>query len=453
MSGIGKMTSAHEERKDSKKDAEMPAWRKQIRPRAFRTTIAASILLAVGFYSYSNIEYKWWGILVMFTAALVIGESLELRLANRPPIPVSFAAIMALARTVTNEGQFSWVHTGAVILASVLISTSCYAGIPFTQRAKIFTARIIVYTVGLAAAHGMLQGVDPSSQWLYAVLIAATVCMLGVHELLAWAQGYPRTYGFFPAAAHASVLAGAVLIGVGYAGVEKFEGVTPAQGGGNGLGVSALVTCAIPLLVAWFAFSRYYSALKTYQQTIRALSAAPELGGIVAWGHADRVAKLADAIAERLDLDREDRQTIETACYMHTLGDAVLDTTMDIDPYEEAEAANITADIIRQSGGLDRVADIIEDHVRPYRGIIDGNLVAQNDIAASIMRVSNDFDNLSRREETWGQRALAAMHSAPTATYNPKALEALEWVLTRERYTELVNPPEMPERVKENLYS
>lgn len=285
------------------------------------------------------------------------------------------------------------------------------------------------------------------------MLIIATIAMLGVHELLAWAQGYPRTYGFFPAAAHASLIAGAVLIGVGYAGVQTFEGISPSKNGGNGLGVTALITCAIPLLVAWFAFSRYYSALKTYQQTIRALSAAPELGGIVAWGHADRVARLADAIAERLDLDRNDRQQIETACYMHTLGDAVLDTTIEIDPYEEAEAANITADIIRQSGGLDRVADIIEDHVRPYRGIVDGQLVAQNDIAASVMRVSNDYDNISRREESWGLRAIATMHDAPTATYNPKALEALEWVLTKERFNDLINPPVMPERIKENLNS
>lgn len=431
----------------------VPAWRKQIRPRAYRTTIATAILLAIGLFGYRNDDFRWWGVLTLFTAALVVGESLELKLLNRPPIPVAFAGIMALARTVTNEGEFSWIHTIAVIVVAAAISTSCYAGTPFVDRAKVFGARVTVYFVGLASAHTLLRGVDPSSQFLYIMLIIATIAMLGVHELLAWAQGYPRTYGFFPAAAHASLIAGAVLIGVGYAGVQTFEGISPSKNGGNGLGVTALITCAIPLLVAWFAFSRYYSALKTYQQTIRALSAAPELGGIVAWGHADRVARLADAIAERLDLDRNDRQQIETACYMHTLGDAVLDTTIEIDPYEEAEAANITADIIRQSGGLDRVADIIEDHVRPYRGIVDGQLVAQNDIAASVMRVSNDYDNISRREESWGLRAIATMHDAPTATYNPKALEALEWVLTKERFNDLINPPVMPERIKENLNS
>ena len=453
MSGIAKMISESDEVPKAKDSDSIPAWRKQLRPRAFRTGITSTVLLAVGIFGYQSDQSKWWGVLLIFTAALVVGESLELKLANRPPIPVSFAGIMALSRTVTNGGEFSWSHISAVIVASLLVSTACYAGIPIVFRIKIFVCRAITYSVGVISAHWLLIGVDPSSQWLYAVLIVSIICMLVVHELLSWADGYPRVYGFFPAAAHASVLAGAVLIGVGYAGTQEFSGVSPGLGGGNGLGVSALLTCAIPLLVAWFAFSRYYSALKTYQQTIRALSAAPELGGIVAWGHADRVARIADAIAEHLDLTHEDRQTIETACYMHTLGDAVLDTTMEIDLYEEAEAANITADIIRKSGGLDRVADIISDHVRPYRGVVNGNLVAQNDIAASIMRVSNDFDNISRKEESPGKRALASMLSAPAATYNPKALEALEWVLTSDRYSELVEPPEMPQRVRENLYS
>ncbi len=429
-------------------------WSRHLRPRVWRTTLIATVLGVVGLIAYRNEVTQWWGVLVLFVTALVIGENLELRVPDRPPIPVSFAAIMALARTTTNNGQFSWMQVSCVIIAAVFLSTACYFRISFTDRAKIYFARALTYFTGIVIARLLFDQIPPGSQWRYVAMIFALSVMLFVHEVLAWIGGYPRTYGFFAAAAHASVLAGGVLIGVGYAGTKGYiAGSTAPEHSVNGLGISALVTCAIPLLVAWFAFSRYYSALRTYKQTIRALSAAPELGGIVAWGHADRVAQIALAVADKLDVDRDDRQAIETAAYMHTLGDAVLDTTMDVDPYEEAQAANITADIIRQSGGLDRVADIIEDHVRPYRGVVDGNLVAQNDIAASILRVANDYDNISRREETWGTRALASMLASPSATYNPRALEALEWVLTRERYAELINPPEMPERIKEHLYS
>jgi hypothetical protein len=428
------------------------AWHKNVHPRVWKTTVISSVLFAAGIAAYQTDQYQWLGILVLFTAALVVGENLELKLAGRPPIPVSFAAVMALARTNTDAGQFSWVHTSAVIVAALVLSTICYTNVKVSMRAKIFGARIVTYFVGLSIVHFAMTRVEPESQLLYVVLIVGIVAMLGVHEIFSRIDGKNGAYGFFAAAAHASVLAGGVLIGVGYAGTESFTTTSP-ETAGNGLGISALFTCAIPLLVAWFAFSRYYSALKTYKQTIRALSAAPELGGIVAWGHADRVAQIAQAVGEHLDLDREDLQQLETACYMHTLGDAVLDTTMEVDPYEEAEAANITADIIRQSGGLDRVADIIEDHVRPYRGVVDGNLIAQNDIAASIMRVANDYDNISRREETWGSRALASMLAAPSATYNPKALEALESVIGNEKYAALVIPPEMPDRVRENLYS
>ncbi len=428
-------------------------WHSNIESRVWRTTLISVFLLACGIFAYRSDHYQWLGILLLFIAALVVGENLELKLIRRPSVPISFAAIMALARTTTNEGHFSWVHVSSVMAAAIVLATLCYSGITLTARLRVLVARIASYFVGLSLAHALFSYVDASSQFLYGVIIIAIIAMICVHELIAPVQELPRTYGFFAAAAHASVIAGGVLIGVGYAGTKDVIGLTSPEAGGNGLGVSALVTCTIPLLVAWFAFSRYYLALHTYKQTIRALSAAPELGGIVAWGHADRVAQIALAVADRLDVDRDDRQAIETAAYMHTLGDAVLDTTMDVDPYEEAQAASVTAEIVRSAGGLDRVADIIDDHVRPYRAIVNGQLVAQNDIAASVLRVANDYDNISRREETWGARAIISMLTAPAATYNPRALEALEWVLTRERYAELVNPPEMPARITELLHS
>ncbi|MFN8015256.1 MAG: HD domain-containing protein [Acidimicrobiia bacterium] len=429
-------------------------WHKNVSPRVWRTSIVSTLLFIAGIAAYRVDQYQWLGILAIFTATIIVGENLELKLTDRPPIPISFAAVLALARTNTNIGEYSWVHVSAVALTAAFVSTLCYSHVSILRRLQVFGARASTYFIGIVFVHFATGHTSPTSQLLYVALIAGIVLMLAWHELLAFIDGYPRVYGFFAAAAHASVVAGAVLIGVGYAGTKNLPAnwASP-EAGGNGLGISALFTCAIPLLVAWFAFARYYGALRTYKQTVKALSAAPELGGIVAWGHADRVARIAGAVAERLDLDREDRQAIETACYMHTLGDAVLDTTVDVDPYEESQAANVTADIIRQTGGLDRVADIIEDHVRPYRGVIDGNLVAQNDIAASVMRVANDYDNISRREETWGSRALVEMLTASAANYNPRALEALEWVLSRDRYADLIDPPQMPEYVQEHLNS
>lgn len=428
------------------------SWQKR-EPRIWRTTILATVMTTVGLIAYRMPENKWWGILVVFTAALIVGETLELKLIDRPPIPISFAAIVALARTATDDGQFSWIHVSVVMVAATVLSTLCYSHVSILSRCKIFAARLMVFFTGCAIARTFFDVIDPGSHWRYIALIVAMATMLALHEVLAWIDGYPRTYGFFAAAAHASVIAGGVLIGVGYAGTQGYDDSGTVEPFVNGLGISALLTCAIPLLVAWFAFARYFQALMTYKQTIRALSAAPELGGIVAWGHADRVARIALAIAQKLDLDRDDLQQIETASYMHTLGDAVLDTTMEVDPIEEEEAAHVTADIVRSAGGLDRVADIIDDHVRPYRGIVNGDLVAQNDIAASVLRVANDYDNISRRDETWGARALTTMLSAPAATYHPRALEALEWVLSRDKYSNLVNPPEMPKNIQELLNS
>lgn len=332
------------------------AWNKYIGPRTIRTSVSASILAAIGLIAYFQPTHQWWGILVVFTAALVVAEILELRLIERPPIPISFAVVIALARTYTNNGTFSWQHVSIVVTASLIVSTLCYANISIVSRIKIFFARMIVYAVGITLARIVFDHVPVNSQLIYLSVIAAVAIMLGVHEILAWLDGYKRIYGFFAAAAHLSVIAGGVLIGVGYGGtrivtqaelIERQQQLdagqtfkTMAEAAGNGLGISALITCAIPLLVAWFAFSRYYQSLITYKQTIRALSAAPELGGLVSWGHAERVSQLALAVANKLDLDRHNLQNIETAAFMHTLGEAVLDDTRHHDRRRSTSSPN-----------------------------------------------------------------------------------------------------------------
>ncbi len=48
----------------------------------------------------------------------------------------------------------------------------------------------------------------------------------------------------------------------------------------------------IPLLAAWYSYEHLDVIRRTYDQTIRALGAAPELGGMVRDGHAERVARI-----------------------------------------------------------------------------------------------------------------------------------------------------------------
>jgi hypothetical protein len=75
--------------------------------------------------------------------------------------------------------------------------------------------------------------------------------------------------------------------------------------GGMGLWGPAIFT--IPLLGAWYSYEHLEIIRRTYDQTIRALGAAPELGGLVRSGHAERVAALAVAIASERGFSRQER--------------------------------------------------------------------------------------------------------------------------------------------------
>ena len=119
----------------------------------------------------------------------------------------------------------------------------------------------------------------------------------------------------------------------------------------------------------------------------------------------------------------------------------MLDVNIGEDIFTELDAANVTAKIVRKTGGLNRVAEIIENHSIPYRGTFNGELVAQNDLTASILRLANDYEVLSRREESLGKAALQELYTTTNQfTYNPEATIALEKILADPRNAYLVDP-------------
>ena len=80
--------------------------------------------------------------------------------------------------------------------------------------------------------------------------------------------------------ADVALVTSATLMAISAVGVEGH--------GGMGLWGPAIFT--IPLLAAWYSYEHLEVIRRTYDQTIRALGAAPELGGMVREGHAARVA-------------------------------------------------------------------------------------------------------------------------------------------------------------------
>lgn len=409
-----------------------------INPRIFLTSIVCALFLVPAAVLYQTDRLSNLAILLIFVALIIAGETLEIPLIRHKALTLGMIAIPALARTTSQQGAFSLRDTLIVIVAATYCSALILRHENIKTRLLFFANRTITYVVGLIVFREFIDALSFNNVNLYIAVLSSTASMLLVGESINIFAKYmyskDNTYSFQVQAALISIFAGTTLLAIGFGG-------TADVAKSNALGINAFWICTIPILVARFSFARYFRVVRNYRETIRALSIAPELGGVVPVGHASRVAHIAVAIARSLKLDEREVEALETAAYLHTLGDAVLDVNIGEDDITELEAANVTAKIVRKTGGLNRVAEIIENHSIPYRGTFNGELVAQNDLTASVLRLANDYEVLSRREESLGKAALNELYTTSNQfTYNPEATIALEKILNDPRNAYLVDP-------------
>lgn len=86
------------------------------------------------------------------------------------------------------------------------------------------------------------------------------------------------------------------------------------------VGILGVILFLIPLLVARHSFKLYMDMRKTYLDTIKALANALEAKDPYTRGHSERVAKLAVAIAEDLNLSQDLIQNLNYAAILHDIG-------------------------------------------------------------------------------------------------------------------------------------
>ncbi len=197
------------------------------------------------------------------------------------------------------------------------------------------------------------------------------------------------------------------------------------------------VFCA-PLLLTQFSYRRFVAIRETYLQTVRSLSRVTELGGYTETGHARRVSELALAVGRELGLTGDELRDLEYAALMHDLGQLSLaepipgGATIMVDPGEQRRIAEEGARVIRATGVLDRVADIVERSTEPYRRPHE----AQDPtlpVGASVIKAANAFDDLVG-ESSSGQRRLDALERLRLGMayeYDPRVVAALSRVVER----------------------
>jgi hypothetical protein len=140
------------------------------------------------------------------------------------------------------------------------------------------------------------------------------------------------------------------------------------------MGLPELAVFVGPLLVTQVAFRRYAGIRATYLQMVRALARVTEVGGYVESDHSRRVAMLAVYVGRELGMSEPRLLDLEYAALMHDIGQLALPdpipggATVQVTAADQQRIAELGADVIKQAGVLDRVAELVRCQSWPSQG-------------------------------------------------------------------------------------
>jgi hypothetical protein len=361
----------------------------------------------------------------LLAAAVIAGELFELRPFGRAPLALSLAVMVVLAR-VASITEFAVVILAAEAVAAVLRPT------PRTvrSRAVVTIERLTEAAATLAAYRLVLTALESSTPRVQVLVALAAAAIAAIAVADAWhlvrelrraaTTAAPRI--LFPSrgrTADLTLVASGMLMAVGARGIE----------GKGSVGPWGVLLFTVPLMAACFAFERVAAIRSVYEQTIRALSAVPEIGGFVHPGHAERVADLAVAIGDELDFGKAELDQLRTAALLHHLGQVCLDEPLVSDGANGDRIADAGASILRATGSLAPAGHLLAAEPLPYRT----SVLLPRSIASGgqILKVASAYDEASAGEPERAARALEALYKSPGYTYDGRVLAALETVLTR----------------------
>jgi hypothetical protein len=355
-----------------------------------------------------------WAPLAVLGGAIAAGELIELKPPLRAALPISFAFMVVLARQTT-------VQDAALVLVVAELATFLVRSEPTSVegRLALFGERIVEGLAAVLVYHGMADALGSSSTpaLLFALAITALVPVV-IAEIARMVRERTLAISAHGRMADVALVTSATLMAISAMGVE----------GNSGMGLWGPAVFTIPLLAAWYSYEHLEVIRRTYDQTIRALGAAPEMGGMVRDGHAERVADLAVAMGANLGFSRHELTQLETAALLHHLGQVCLDEPDDGRPPEPLAVAQAGATILRGTQLLAPAGDIIAAEWVPFRQNVSSR---PSVMSGQILKVSSAFDELCDGHADRAGLALEALCSAPEYLYDGRVLAALEMVLDR----------------------
>jgi hypothetical protein len=206
-----------------------------------------------------------------------------------------------------------------------------------------------------------------------------------------------------------------------------------------GIGIWWVLFVIPLLLVLQYAFNRVAATDQYLLETIRVLAAIPEETGMLERGHAERVARLSEGVAQELGLSPEDKKQVEYAAYLHDMGAVVTrGTGVDEDQRQLSEIEGVITggvDILGQVEYLGVAAEILRGREGLRDRVVDVDKRRAVSVGAGILKAVDDFESLLRgdegREPMSESAALTEMNLERGVRYDSKVLRAIARVYPR----------------------
>ncbi len=403
---------------------------------------AASLLVVVALAKAAVSTMGGRDVAIAFGLYIAFGELLRLALpGGREAAPIAMSAALSYAMVLQIAGQSnqSPVNGGAlqvVIVAAAGMALGSLPHIAAGRRAGItgMSARL----VAVACVAGLFSPISrylTGSAWI-AFAVMVILAMLGwlietVISAIIRADDLRARYSV--TLSDELRVQWRLGLAVGMAAIITVFGAEV-------MGLAELAVFAGPLLVIQFAFRRYAGIRATYLQTVRALAQVTEVGGYVESGHSRRVSRLALAIGRELGMPEPDLLNLEYAALMHDIGQLSLvepipgGATLLVSPADARRIAEFGAEVIRQTGVLDTVAELVRWQWLPAFGGLK-----TPPLGSKVIRAANAFDDLvggsADRDRT--AAAIARLRVDADTEYDPQVVAALATVTDRLPITRL----------------
>jgi HD-GYP domain-containing protein (c-di-GMP phosphodiesterase class II) len=213
----------------------------------------------------------------------------------------------------------------------------------------------------------------------------------------------------------------------------------------NSVGYLAALLFVVPLLLARFALTKYTETRELFLGSVSALSQAIDAKDGFTRGHADRVSRIAGAIAREMGLAEKEIEHIELAGLLHDIGkigveDRVLMKPSRLDP-DEIELMRrhpiYGASILEPSIALRPLVPLVLHHHENYDGTGYPEGLTADDIplGSRIIIVADAYEAMTSdriyRRAIGHERAMEQLSRYRGVQFDPRVVRALDLLLQR----------------------